>query len=398
MNPRRILMLTAKFRPTVGGAQTHVFEISQALAKQQCQVAVVAERIPSFLPFHETMGNVDVYRAPLRSYKFLLFPVYVLVAMIAQWRFRADLIHAHFAAPCGLVGLMLSKLFRVPLVVTVHGVDVIRAPSIRYGIRLNPVVDRLIVYVLSNAAHIIACSQFTRKLVLDCGVDSASTSVIPNGTSLARKDSKWPEEKLRKESRRALGLPLDSCVLFTPRRIVRTSGIEHVIRAARILMDRSLNFRVLIAGDGPLRESLESLAMHLKLQDKVTFVGEVGEKKLERLYLASDIVLLPSIVEAFGLPVVEAMACHRPVITFNSGGPAEIVRKERTGIVVEETSAMALAEAIVRLIGNRSMLERFRVNSSRSAPTYDWLRIAARTRRVYETVLQRQPEQPVAAS
>jgi glycogen(starch) synthase len=132
---------------------------------------------------------------------------------------------------------------------------------------------------------------------------------------------------------------------------------------------------------------LENLATQLKATPSISFLGEVEEKRLEQLYLASDIVLLPSVVEAFGLPVVEAMAYRRPVITFDSGGPVEIVAREKTGVIVEKMTASALAETIEDLSANRSLLRRLQYNSSRSAPAYDWLAIAERTMHVYGVTL-----------
>jgi glycosyltransferase involved in cell wall biosynthesis len=386
-NRLRILMFTTKFWPTVGGAQVHVLELARALTRLKTDVFVVAERIPSDLPLREQIDGVAVFRAPLRAHKFLLFPAYVMVSIMVQWKIRANIIHAHFALPCGLVGIIVSRLFRIPLVLTVHGIDIIKAPSVRYGIRLNPVLDRLVKHVLSEPKRIIACSRFMGRLVLRCGVNNTRVSIIPNGTSDPERKNRVSKVSSKRRIREQLGLPLDSCLLLTPRRMVEKNGIEHVIRAISILRKRSLNYHALIVGDGPLRTTLENLATQLKATPSISFLGEVEEKRLEQLYLASDIVLLPSVVEAFGLPVVEAMAYRRPVITFDSGGPVEIVAREKTGVIVEKMTASALAETIEDLSANRSLLRRLQYNSSRSAPAYDWLAIAERTMHVYGVTL-----------
>jgi glycosyltransferase involved in cell wall biosynthesis len=96
--------------------------------------------------------------------------------------------------------------------------------------------------------------------------------------------------------------------------------------------------------------------------------------------------LIPSIVEAFGLPAVEAMVYHRPTITFDSGGPSEIVRREGTGIVVDQRSPKALAESVMRLARNGTMVQEIRRKCERAALAYDWSSIAQQTKQVYDSL------------
>lgn len=385
MYAKHVLMLTARFWPTIGGAQTHVFELSQNLAQLGFSVTIIAEKDPPHLPFHERIGQVDIYRAPIRGALFLLFPAYILLALLIQRRVKARIVHAHFALPCGLVGLLIRTLCRLPLVITVHGIDIVKEASVGYGIRLNPFLDWLTSRVLRRADRIIVCSHFVRRLVLKCRVETDRISLIPNGIRVPKLDSRIHSE--RKSFRERLGLPTTSLLLLTARRLVPKNGVEYLIRASGILANSGIDFHVAVVGSGPLRQSLERLSEQLAVAPRISFLGQVDREKLEELYLASDLVILPSIVEAFGLPVLEAMAYRRPIVTFNSGGPAEIVQREATGLVLRQRNASALADAVFKLANEPALVRAIERRCAAAIRKYSWDKIAQETIQVYGQLL-----------
>jgi glycosyltransferase involved in cell wall biosynthesis len=377
-------MLTARFLPTIGGAQIHVSELSRALVALGFEITIVAEKSTRGNSFMEKLNAVKIRRAPIRMYRGLLFPAYVVTALINELRGRG-IVHAHFAIPCGLVGLLLKGIFRVPLVITVHGTDIVKAPEVPYGIRVNPFFDLLTKLILRRADHVIACSEFTHRLVLECGVISSKTSVISNGIASVDRKKMLQAAMSSRRIRDEIGVGPEALLLLTVGRLVPQKGMENLISAMAILK-KLTNAHAVVAGDGPLRARLEQLARDLGVSDHVTFLGEVNPTELPRLYLASDMVLIPSIVEAFGLPAVEAMAYHRPTITFDSGGPSEIVRREGTGIVVDQRSPEALAESVMRLARDGTMAEQIRTKCEHAALAYNWNSIAQQTKQVYDSL------------
>jgi phosphatidyl-myo-inositol dimannoside synthase len=141
--------------------------------------------------------------------------------------------------------------------------------------------------------------------------------------------------------------------LITVSRIVPNKGIDVVLRALAILDKKNIPFHYVIAGSGPERESLEELALHLGLNDRVEFTGYVPEESKWPLLHAADLFVMPSRVnpmeqhEGFGIAFLEAAACGIPSIGSNAGGIPDAVIDGETGILVEPDSAEKLADALI---------------------------------------------------
>ena len=124
---------------------------------------------------------------------------------------------------------------------------------------------------------------------------------------------------------------------------------EDVVKAFPKVVQKVPNAKLIVAGKGVEREKLEKLAINLKLEGKVIFTGFVSEDEKWDLLKRCDVFVLPSIVEAFGIAVIEAMACGKPVIATRIGPFPEIIRDGETGILVPLHSLVRLADAIIDL-------------------------------------------------
>ena len=260
-------------------------------------------------------------------------------------RHDVDLIHAHFAYPEGLVGLIAKKRTGRPLLVTLHGYDILVEPTVNYGCRLDPEIDRVVGKVLREADGVIAASSATYNAALELGCSPAKLSLIPNAVDFRRFDLKV--DKLR--ARKKLGLESDP-IVFTLRAHEPQKGVEYLIRAIPLVLAEVPDAVFVIGGDGSLRRYHQSLADELGVSANVIFTGKIPDVELPYFYLACDVFVIPSLVEAFGLVTIEAMACGKPVIGTNVGGIPDTIIEGLTGFLVSPRDPSGLSEKIVLLL------------------------------------------------
>lgn len=375
----KILILTGRHLPTIGGTQAHVKNLSNKLRRFGNDVLIIAEKSPWSLRWREIIDGVIVYRAPIRSFKFILLPIFFLLSIFECKRFNPDIVHAHFALPSGLVALALSKIFGKPFIITVHGVDILRDSEVKYGLRLNPVLNIITKFVLRRAPYVIACSEFVRIEVERCGLRKDKIKVITNGVDEIDRKLLLARTKHRK-FRKELGLPESHKVLFTARRLIPKNGVHYLLRAMKKIAEKRSDILLIVAGDGPQFKELVEMAKIMKLT-KVRFLGEVDSHQLEKLYVASDIVVIPSLIEAAGITAVESMAYMKPLVAFDSGGLTEIIDENKVGIVVENRNIEQLSNKILELVESPSRRRKFSNNCMKNIGKYDWNKI---TKRIYE--------------
>lgn len=258
----------------------------------------------------------------------------------------AELIVIHEPNPWGLLSCALARP-RQPIVVYFHS-EVVR-PSLQYALFYHPMVRA----VYSRAARIIVASPPMAERARALQPYADRIAVIPYGTNPAR----WavtPAVEARVREIRAAhgGRPL---VLFAGR-FVGYKGCDVLLRALK-----GLDAAAVLAGDGPLRKDMATLASSLGLNGRVHFPGEVSAEELVALYRAADVFVLPSVThaEAFGFVQVEAMACGTPVIsTTVPSGVSWVNQHGVTGVVVEPGNSEALRGALTSLLSDTAMRER----------------------------------------
>lgn len=266
---------------------------------------------------------------------------------------NVDLINAHFAVPEGFAGLIAKRETHRPLIVTLHGYDVLTEPSINYGARLIPFLDNIVRKVLKEADLVITESTATANEALRIGCKLEKLALIPNGVDTKRFDPKIDGGPIRD-----LLAINDRSMVFTLRRHVPKNGIEYLIKAASLVLKDKQNVVLVIGSDGPLRWKYERLVADLGITENVIFTGFIHPKDVPYYYAASDIFVVPSVIEAFGLVTVEAMACGKPVIGANVGGIPDVIKNGLNGYLVEPKDPKSLADKIAFLIENPGLMKK----------------------------------------
>jgi len=362
-----------------------VFEEAYRLAKRGFEIHVVRRSFTdedgeaSFNLYFYGLGsrkfNMKAVRMLLRNlteypiYSFLRNPKAFYLESLYAWRalsvagkIRPDLIHAHFAYPEGFVGYLVKKALNIPLVITVHGYDVLTEPSIGYGIRLKKSYNALVEKTLNSADAIICNSKALYDEVVKIVKDRSKIYLIYNATDLKRFTLID-----RDEARTKLGLPKDKFIVFTVRIHEPKYGVEYLIRAVPLVVSKAKNVLFIVGGEGSLRKYHENLAKMLGVSDYVAFTGRIPQSLLPLYYAASDVVVVPSLQEAWGLVATEALASGKPVIASNVGGLREQVIDGFNGFLVPPRDPKAIAEKILYFLENPSEIERMGLNGRKLA-------------------------------
>lgn len=318
-------------------------------------------------------------RYPLRAYRAIWAE---LVAARVAREERVDLIHSHFAWPQGLGGSLARSLTGIPLVASLRGTDILADASIQYGRQANPYFGRALGHLLATADRTVFFSDFMRDHAVGLGARAGATRVIRKGVDL----SHFQPVPDRVAVRRTLGLP-DAPMVLTVAGLIPRKGIHHVIAALASLKD-SHQFSFVVCGDGPERERLGRLAAEVGIGDRVIFPGRVSRERIPAYFAACDVFVLASIMEAAGNVLFEAMACARPVVCTDSGGPGEYVTDGETGFVVPVGDEAALSHRLRELLDDPSLQERLGAEGRRrTIERFDYERMVSDLLEVYREVL-----------
>lgn len=277
----------------------------------------------------------------------------------AAWLYRRlaafDHVHAHFAHRPATVALLLARLAGRPFSFTAHARDIFQ---------LTPPGG--LAHKVARARFVATVSEYTRSYVQRQARarDRAKVVRIPNGIDRCR---------FAPRSAEPTGVPLLLCVA----RLVAKKGVATLIRACAMLAERGVDVRCQVIGDGPLRASLARLVRDLGLTGRVRLRGALDQRAVHRAYGDAAVFVLPCQIAADGdrdaLPVaiLEAMSVGVPVVTTPVAGIPEVVRDGDTGLLVAPASPQALADAVERLLGDRSLRMRLITGARRVADEFD---------------------------
>lgn len=294
---------------------------------------------------------------------------------------RFDVIHAHWILPQGLVGLIGSWLFRVPLAVSVHGTDAFALRG-----RLANALKHLI---LSRSAAWTANTASTAAAIT-CDLCVPQPRLIPMGVDIAL-FSRGSPAALRRE------LPEGECLVLFVGRLIENKGCDDLLQALSLLSAKNRARTTLWAvGDGDQRGKLERAAKVLGLGKKVRFFGTVSHQRLTDFYATADLVVIPSRLglseetEGQGIVVLEAFSARACVLATSIGGIPSMVRDHVTGVLVEPGNAGALSKAIEELLNQPALRQRIAAAAfAEVCERYSWARIADEFKTLYSALAGR---------
>lgn len=347
------LVISEVFPPATGGSGRWLWEVYR---RWEGEVFVLAGECHAAAAFDDDT-RLHIRRMPL---SFDSWGVFSRAGVKRYWRAfrrisrhvkaereagrRVRAIHAGRCLPEGLLALAARVRFGIPYACYVHGEELNTMASSR---ELSFLARR----VFGGAAMLIANSRNTAEVLRrDWRVPSDRVGVVNPGVDTERFRPAPPDETVRRE----LGWR-DRRVILTVGRLQKRKGQHRMIEALEQIREAVPDVLYAVVGDGEERDKLETLVRERGLADHVQFLGSRGDDELIRYYQQCDLFALPNIevdgdFEGFGMVLLEAQACGKPVIAGRSGGAAETLREGATGLVVDCDNLPALAQTTLMLL------------------------------------------------
>src|SRR3989441_2770260 len=371
----RVLILSWEYPPLIeGGLARHVCKLSENLAAQGVEVHVLTRGHEESPPEEERRG-VLVHRVreperPRELAEFVAWVEHMNSDMLAAGvelgdRFDFDIVHGHDWL-VAVAGDHLAKRFRCPLVVTIHATEDGRHQGWADKHPQSHIhgVER---WMANRADRVITCSSYMREHVADIyGLEDDCITVIPNGIDPTDLVPVADLELLRGE----FAQPDDRLVLLVGR-LVYEKGFQLALEALPRLIERVGKVRFIVAGSGTHEQELRSQARELGLLEHGVFLGWIGDDVLHSLYRISDLCVVPSIYEPFGLVALEAMASGCPCLVADTGGLREVVPNEDVGLRFGSRDPRSLGAMAERLLTAAGLRERLVAEAAEHALSFD---------------------------
>ena len=357
----RILVLIHEFPPIGGGGGRVAQDLCQGFAKDGHDVKVLTADLDGIQDHPESLGfsvkrvssgRREAFRADLRAMSgYVLAGFWAARKVIKDW--NPDLIHVHFAVPAGLMAWLLSKIYRIPYVLTAHLGDVPGgAPDktsgwFRWIFPLTPPIWK-------GASRVVAVSGYTRQLALVHY--SVDIDVIPNGVDTQQI---MPEVLVHNEFPR---------IVFAGRFMEQKNPLQLVRVLAGL---QHLPWNCVMLGDGPLRSEVEKEIAHHQLGDRITLQGWVDPEVVLAEFARSDILFMPSRSE--GLPVVgvQALASGLAIVAGDTGGFVDLIDQGQNGFLVNPDDEDMFMHSLVKLLTSDEKIKAFKVESLKKAKQFD---------------------------
>jgi glycosyltransferase involved in cell wall biosynthesis len=359
-------MINYEFPPLGGGGGVACYQMARELARnyQMDYLTTGFKELPKF----EVIDGIRIHRVSVLGRKELstatflsmltFFPSSLLTGIKLCRRNGYNLIWTWFVIPSGVTSVLLSKLFSVPHILTIIGGDVYD-PSKRWSPHKFFLLRKIVNWIMNNSKIITSISTDTKRRALQYYKTNTAIKPVPLG---------FVKHDFKKVIRRELGLSDEDIILISVGRLIKRKGYEYAIQAVSKLPYQNIVY--LIIGDGPEEKNLTNLVKKLKMERKVKFLGFVSEEKKFQYLFVSDIYVLSSLHEGFGICLLEAMYCSMPIVATDNGGQTDFLVNGVNALLLPIKNSGILAEKIVQSIENNNLRNKMAENNRRDIKKY----------------------------
>lgn len=348
--------------PTYGGSGVVATELGMALARKGHKVHFISYRRPArlghFLPnvfYHE----VAPFEYPLFDFKPIDTALASKIVDVAMYE-NLDVLHVHYAIPHATIGYLAREILRsknksLPFVTTLHGTDITLVGADR---SFFPVVE----FSINQSNAVTAVSQALKQQTHDTFDVQKEIKVIPNFIDFDR-FTKKPNPELRLKFATE-----NEKILMHVSNFRKVKRVEDVLGVFK-LVNQKLPSKLVLIGDGPERPRMEMLSREWGISQEVCFLGK--QDNVEELLAISDLFVLPSEHESFGLAALEAMACEVPVIASNIGGLTEVILQGKTGYACQVADINDMSDKALYILSDSIHHSEFRLAAYNRAKEFD---------------------------
>ena len=364
--------------PTFGGSGVVATELGLELSKRGHEIHFITYNQPvrlELLSNHVHYHEVNVPEYPLFHYQpYELALSSKLVDMVKLH--KIEILHVHYAIPHAYAAYMAKKMLEeeglyVPIVTTLHGTDITLVGS-------HPFYKPAVTFSINKSDAVTAVSKSLKEDTLRLFDIKKQIHVVPNFIDLDKYNHDFTD------CQRAMMANDDEKI------ITHISNLREVKRVQDVVtvfynIQKEMPAKLMLVGEGPEREKIEYHCQELGISDKVVFFGKSNE--IDKILCFSDLFLLPSKTESFGLAALEAMASGVPVISSNTGGIPEVNIQGISGFLSDVSDVDDMTKNALHILSDDTRLETFKANAKKESLKYDLHKIVPQYEAIYEDTL-----------
>ncbi|MFT5737545.1 MAG: N-acetyl-alpha-D-glucosaminyl L-malate synthase BshA [Maribacter sp.] len=361
--------------PTFGGSGVVATELGIALANRGHEVHFVTYRQPVRLELLN--NNIFFHEVHVPEYPLFHYQPYELALsskLVDTIKLHEiDLLHVHYAIPHAYAGYMAKKMLEeegiyVPMITTLHGTDITLVGK-------HPFYKPAVTFSINQSDVVTSVSENLKQRTLETFDIKGEIEVIPNFIDTNKYKNTFTD------CERSNMATDEERIVTHISNFRKVKRIPDVIRIFHKIQEK-LPAKLIMVGEGPEKEGAEKLCETLGISDRVIFLGNSNE--IDKILCFSDLFLLPSESESFGLAALEAMVNKVPVISSNAGGIPEVNNHGVTGFLSEIGAIDDMAKNAIAILENDATLEAFKLNAIREAHKFDIQKVVPLYEEVYE--------------
>lgn len=365
--------------PTFGGSGVVATELGKALAHKGHKVHFITYQQPVKLDIFSE--NIFYHEVKVSDYPLFDYQPYELVLtskLVDVVKFeKLDILHVHYAIPHASAAYMAKQILasegiHIPIITTLHGTDITLVGK-------DSSFEPVITFSINKSDAVTAVSEDLKKDTFKHFKINREIEVIPNFVCLEQYNYNGSIQSIKNSV-----APNGEKILIHISNFRKVKRTQDVIKIFDIVRQQ-IPAKLLMVGDGPERHRLEELCRELGTCDLVTFLGKV--KDTERVLAASDLFILPSETESFGLAALEAMAAKTPVISTNTGGIPEVNKEGVSGYLSDIGDVEEMATNALKILANDETLSQFKEGAYNEAKKFDIHSILPKYEELYNRVV-----------
>jgi N-acetyl-alpha-D-glucosaminyl L-malate synthase BshA len=372
--------------PTYGGSGVVATELGKALADKGHSVHFISYKQPFRIDFFSS--NMYYHEVNISNYPLFDYAPYETVLAsklvdVIKYE-KLDLVHVHYAIPHASAAYMAKLILQeeginVPIITTLHGTDITLVGK-------DPTFAPVVTFSINHSDGVTAVSQNLKEETYSHFKVQKDIEVIPNFIDFTR-FSKTDKEHFKKAI-----APEGEKILIHVSNFRKVKRVRDVILMYQKVIEK-LPAKLLLVGDGPDRTNAEQLCRELGICNGIRFLGK--QDAVEELLAISDLFIMPSGSESFGLAALEAMACQVPVISSNIGGIPEINIQVKTGYLSNVGDVADMAKNAIHILEDDARLKQFKENAYKQAQNFSLDKILPMYENFYERIIE-EVKAPVA--
>ena len=364
--------------PTFGGSGVVATELGIELSKRGHEIHFITYKQPvrlellgSRVHFHE----VTVPEYPLFHYQpYELALSSKLVDMVKLH--KIEILHVHYAIPHAYAAYMAKKMLQeegiyVPIVTTLHGTDITLVGS-------HPFYKPAVTFSINKSDAVTSVSESLKKDTLRLFDIKDDIHVVTNFIDISKHTHSFTD------CQRSMMADDDERIITHISNFRPVKRIQDVIKIFYNIQ-KEIPAKLMMVGEGPEKEAAEILCRKLGIDDRVVFFGNSNE--IDRILCFSDLFILPSETESFGLAALEAMASGVPVISSNSGGIPEVNKQGVSGYLSDVGAIDEMSQNALSILKDISVLNKFKTQAKQEAQKFDIAKIVPQYEGIYESTL-----------